>query len=74
MLKIGCFFCLIFYLQFSFSQKKYTVSGVIHTGNDEKLANANVLLLKAIDSSFVKGTITGINGSYFLKDITKGNS
>lgn len=73
MLKIGCFLCLILSIQFGFSQEKYTVSGLIHTGNNEPLADANVLLLKAMDSTFVKGTITGMDGSYFLKDISKGN-
>lgn len=56
--------------------KGYSQSGIygsIADGGDKPLANANVLLLNAKDSSLVKGTTTSKNGEFSFSNITSGS-
>ena len=55
------------------AQQSHTLSGSIQDGAGEMLPFANVLLMKASDSTLVKGALTSENGSYRLTDIPSGN-
>jgi len=48
------------------------IHGVIQDGNDKFLQFANVLLLKSVDSSLVKGMITDASGKYSFENIKIG--
>ena len=61
-------FTFIFY-QFSVSQN---ISGTVLTSLQKEAANVNVLLLKAADSSMVKGAITDSKGKYIFKNVSAG--
>ncbi len=60
---------IAFIVQFSYGQG--VLEGRIQDETGGDLAFANVLLLKATDSSFVKGTITEENGRFLLENVTK---
>ncbi len=49
------------------------VSGMVGDSEVKFLSFANVLLLHAPDSSFVKGTITGDDGKYIFENIENGH-
>lgn len=49
------------------------VSGLIYNEEGETLAFANVFLLQAKDSSFVKGTITTMDGSFVFEEVAMGD-
>ncbi|CAM4093149.1 outer membrane beta-barrel family protein [Zobellia roscoffensis] len=65
---IICF--LLFGVLFSYSQE--TISGKVQTETSQPISYANILLLKASDSSFVKGAISNENGSFSIENILKG--
>jgi hypothetical protein len=50
-----------------------TIHGTVTGSNNQPLSNANVLLLKAKDSSLVKGIITDQTGAYFFEHIAIGD-
>ncbi|WP_276165373.1 TonB-dependent receptor domain-containing protein [Zobellia alginiliquefaciens] len=65
---IICF--LLLGVLFSYSQE--TISGKVQTETGQPISYANILLLKASDSSFVKGAISNENGSFSIENILKG--
>ena len=60
---------LVSITQFTYSQNK--ISGLIQDDAGAPISFANVLLLKANDSSFVKGSITTEYGQFIFEDILK---
>ena len=50
-----------------------TITGLVKGGNGEKMESISVILLKANDSSLVKGAITNNNGKYEFSKIVPGN-
>jgi outer membrane receptor for ferrienterochelin and colicin len=58
---------------FLISQNSYTITGKINDGNDQGIAFANVLLMKAADSTFVKGAVTSETGTYSLENVPSGS-
>ncbi|MEZ5042907.1 MAG: TonB dependent receptor [Saprospiraceae bacterium] len=50
-----------------------TIEGLVLDGNKEAIIGANVLLLNATDSSFVRGDITDGSGHYIFEKITNGS-
>ncbi len=63
-----CLLCAI--NQYSIAQTN--VHGTIKDSAGKTVAGVNVLLLKASDSSLVKGMFSNEDGSYFFKKITNG--
>ncbi len=55
------------------AQSGYTISGVVNESDGKALPFANILLLKTVDSTLVKGTVTTEEGTYQFKSIPKGN-
>ncbi|MEO6730796.1 MAG: TonB-dependent receptor [Ferruginibacter sp.] len=55
-------------LQYAVAQ----VSGKIVSAKDEPIAAANVLLLNSTDSSLIKATLSGQDGTYVLENIAAG--
>ena len=51
------------------AQTNYQITGNVLDGNDNEVAFANVLLLRASDSTLVKGAISAENGSFSFDDI-----
>lgn len=60
------FASLLIYAQ---GQAQSGISGTIQDSLDKKLNSVNVLLLRATDSSLVKGILTDANGYFLFKDI-----
>jgi len=50
-----------------------TITGTVQNQENEVIAYANVLLLKALDSALVKGASTNEDGTYRITNLTKGN-
>src|SRR5947207_938668 len=64
--------CFLLFCLESFSQS-YSVSGVVvGEKNNSSLIGANVILLKASDSSFVKGAIADMQGRFSISNIPRG--
>ena len=61
---------LVFITQIAYSQN--SIEGLIQDEMGAPLSFANVLLLKANDSTFVKGTITEDNGQFSFESISQG--
>lgn len=61
---------LLLSVQFCFGQT--AIGGKVQDDTGEPLSFANVLLLKAGDSTLVKGTITEENGAFLLENIPQG--
>ncbi|MBT8276777.1 MAG: TonB-dependent receptor family protein [Bacteroidia bacterium] len=55
-----------------FSQTTHTISGQISDTNDQGIPFANVLLMKASDSTLVKGSLTNEDGAYSINEIPTG--
>ncbi|MEM7185290.1 MAG: outer membrane beta-barrel family protein [Bacteroidota bacterium] len=51
------------------AQSNYQVSGNMIDGNDQEVAFANVLLLRASDSTLVKGAISSETGTFSFSDV-----
>lgn len=65
---------IIFFISVSsYSQSSFSVSGLINENNGNSSAFANVLLLKASDSTFVKGAITSETGNYKIENVSSNN-
>lgn len=54
-------------------QSQQTISGNVTDASNQPMEFANVLLLNAIDSSLVKGDLTGLGGKYTFQNIIEGN-
>ena len=68
--------CLFASVLLVWATKGYSQSGIqgsITDASDKPLVNANVLLLKAKDSSLVKGTVTTKNGEFSFSNIASGS-
>ncbi len=57
---------------YSVSAQTHTVSGRILDANGEGIPFANVLLLRAADSTLVKGTLASEEGAFSLTEIPRG--
>ncbi len=69
---LGCFlFCGT--LTSLYSQNTYKITGAVEDALREGVAFANILLLKASDSTLVKGAITDENGLYNIDNVKPGN-
>lgn len=68
----GILLFILFSIQ-SFSQEKYTISGIILTEEEEPVPYANVLLVRAVDSTLVEGNLTREDGTYLIEQIVPGN-
>ncbi|MBW2938007.1 TonB-dependent receptor family protein [Aureisphaera sp. CAU 1614] len=55
-----------------FSQATYQVTGDVKDANNEGIAFANVLLLRASDSTLVKGALTSETGSFIIENVLEG--
>ena len=55
------------------SQSKYTVTGLISDDNSKGIPYVNVLLIKASDSTLIKGTISTDKGTYKIENIPSDN-
>ncbi|MBL7696806.1 MAG: TonB-dependent receptor [Chitinophagaceae bacterium] len=73
MMKSGICIAVIIACTINTSRAQYKVYGIIVDQNETAIANANVLLLNAKDSSLVKGNITASNGTFDFEIITTGN-
>ena len=51
------------------AQSNYSISGSVQDDSNQPVAFANVLLLKASDSTLVKGAITSERGTYSFEDV-----
>lgn len=56
--------------QASFAQTQRTVAGTLLDENDVAMPFANVLLLKATDSTLAKAAVTDLDGTYLIENIT----
>jgi len=66
-------FLLFASITFELAQAQSNIHGIITRGtNNQPLPNASVLLLKAKDSSLVKGMVTGPTGEYSFENIAPG--
>ena len=65
-------FCCLLTCVFGWSQT-YSVSGSINDTVSETVAFANILVLKASDSTAVTGTSSDEYGEYIINDIAKGS-
>lgn len=70
--KLSPLLALLFLGTISFGQTTYDISGQISDNNNEAIAFANVLLMKASDSTFVKGAVTDEGGAFILEGIPSG--
>ncbi len=67
---------LLLFLIFSSNlnaQSTYTISGLIQDNDGGPMAYSNVLLLKANDSTLVKGTLAQEDGTFELDNIGSGS-
>src|SRR5687767_5781293 len=64
------FICFLIFQQL---HSQSTIYGVIKNDQGKALESANVLLLKSVDSSLVKGMITDAFGKYSFEKIKAGN-
>ena len=56
------------------AQSKLNVSGtILEEGTEEPIISATVRILSLPDSSMVGGAATGLDGTYNIKDVKKGN-
>ena len=65
-------FLVVFVFMVQFSYGEATIEGVVKNEVGELIPFANVLLIKASDSTFVKGTITNENGEFLIENIPEG--
>ena len=56
-----------------FAQTNFNISGNILEANNNTMPFANVLLLKASDSTLIKGTLSNENGSFLIKEVPSGS-
>ncbi|MFB0945066.1 MAG: TonB-dependent receptor [Spirosomataceae bacterium] len=56
--------------QTSFAQSKQTVAGTLLDEKDVAMPFANILLMKAADSTLAKASVTDIDGAYIIENIT----
>ncbi len=54
-------------------QAQSKIFGIIKDSLNKNIASANVLLLNALDSELVKGTLTDAQGNFLFRDIHEGN-
>ena len=66
-------FCLVLSLVSSISSAQTTINGIVTNRKGQPLPGANVLLLKATDSSLVKGSGVAKDGSFYFENIKPGN-
>ena len=64
---------LVIILSFSKNFGQSNIKGIITERTGSPLGYANILLLQAIDSSFIKGEIAGVDGKYQFQNIPEGN-
>src|SRR4051812_13964191 len=67
----GLFIFLFLFFHFASAQTG-TIKGIIKDPGGKPMQYANVLLLKSLDSSLVKGTISDSSGRYSFENIEKG--
>jgi len=72
MQKITFILFLFLICQNLFCQSYYTIEGLV-LDKENSIPSVNVLLLKASDSTLVKGVITDVKGSYKFTQIPTGN-
>ncbi|WP_242082309.1 outer membrane beta-barrel family protein [Aestuariivivens sediminis] len=65
--------CFLFYSTPYFAQTDYDIYGLVSDDRGSGLPFVNVLLLKQVDSTFVKGTISSDNGQYKFEGVGTGN-
>ena len=65
-------FVTILVLSLQFTNGQASIRGVVQDGRAVPISFANVLLIKTIDSTLVKGTITKENGGFLLENIAEG--
>ena len=66
---------LLFFITISiYGQPEYQITGVISDHNNKGIAYVNVLLIKAKDSTLVKGTITSETGAYKIDNVVTNDS
>lgn len=70
-MKLLFFFTLL--LIFSTGKAQSNISGTIQDSLEKKMDNVNVLLLRAADSTLVKGMLTDGNGYFLFKQVQAGN-
>ena len=56
-----------------FAQSSFQVSGLVQDANNEGVPFANVLLLRANDSTLVKGAISSETGTFVIADVPQDN-
>jgi hypothetical protein len=56
--------------QTSFAQPQRTVTGTLLDEEDVAMPFANVLLMKVVDSTLAKASVTNIDGAYLIENIT----
>lgn len=61
---------MVFITHFSYGETD--ISGKVQDGTGVPIAFANILLMKASDSTFVKGTVTNESGVFLLENIPAG--
>ena len=63
---------LLFLAGYQGIAQQYTINGTVTDDQDRPIAYVNVLLLKAADSTLVKGAVSDENGGYLFSSIESG--
>ena len=64
---------MLFVTIFCSAQSQYTITGLISDNNNLGIPFVNVLLIKANDSTLIKGTISSDNGTYKIENVKNDN-
>ncbi|MGX1928004.1 outer membrane beta-barrel protein [Flagellimonas sp. 2504JD4-2] len=68
-MRITCIFLLVFLTSLKLIAQTYQIKGKVVDRNNNTIPFANILLLQASDSTFVKGTSADDNGQFLLSEV-----
>ncbi|SNY94955.1 Outer membrane receptor proteins, mostly Fe transport [Flagellimonas pacifica] len=69
LMRITCIFLLVFLISKSLCSQTFEIKGKVIDGKNNIIPFANILLLQASDSTFVKGTSADDNGLFRLTEV-----
>nr|WP_299171615.1 outer membrane beta-barrel family protein [uncultured Allomuricauda sp.] len=68
-MRITCIFLLVFLTSYNLIAQTYQIKGKVVDRSNNTIPFANILLLQASDSTFVKGTSADDNGQFLLSEV-----
>lgn len=71
-MKCPIFFLVLTFCSYCVLAQEYQVSGSVENTESAPMIYANVLLLKSIDSTVLKGTSTDEKGKFYIDGVTEG--